>query len=480
MLLRLLYNDYLAHAAYLIGCQRTGEAIVVDPGRDVDRYVDEAARHGLRIVALTETHIHADFLSGSRELAEKTGARLYLSDEGDADWKYGWLDARSDDGGYDHVLLNDGDTFNVGNIELRVMHTPGHTPEHISFLITDQGGGASEPMGALTGDFVFVGDMGRPDLLETAAGMSGVKEASAHALGRSAQRFLDLPDFLQVWPAHGAGSACGKALGAVPQSTVGYERRQNPALRLAEDREAFAEFILEGQPEPPLYFGRMKVQNRDGVPLLGELPRPVELGAEQLSAAASDHRAIVDTREWKPFRAGHLPGALFAPLDGSFHGVVGSYLTPQDEIVVVAGRDAVETVVRELVRIGLDRVTAFVTPESLASGSAALDTAPEVGVTALRDALAAGEASVLDVRRRAELGVGSVSDRAVNVAHTRLPDHLDALPREGRLYVHCAGGRRSAFAVAYLRKMGFDAVNVAGGYAAWLRRGSVPSGPAAR
>jgi hydroxyacylglutathione hydrolase len=470
MLLRLLYNDYLAHAAYLVGCQRTGEALVVDPGRDVDRYTREAARHGLRVTAVTETHIHADFLSGARELAEKTGARLYLSDEGDADWKYGWLDSRSDGGSYDHVLLHDGDTFEVGLIELRAMHTPGHTPEHLSFVITDKGGGAQEPMGALTGDFVFVGDMGRPDLLETAAGLSGVKEASALALGRSAQRFLDLPDYLQVWPAHGAGSACGKALGAVPQSTVGYERRQNPALGLAADPAAFSAFILEGQPEPPLYFGRMKVQNRDGVPLLGEMPSPVELGAGELANDALDGRAIVDTRPWKEFRAGHLPGALFAPFDGAFHGVVGSYLKPDDDIVVVAEPEQVETAVRELVRIGLDRVAAFVTPETLRGDGVALDTAPEVDVTALRDALTAGEATVLDVRRRAELSSGTLSDKDINVAHTRLPEHVDSLPRNGRLFVYCATGRRSAFATAYLRKMGFDAVNVAGGIAEWWRR----------
>ena len=229
MFFRQIYDEGLAQAAYLIGCQKTGDAIVIDPARDIDRYVDLAARNDLKIVAVTETHIHADFLSGSRELAEQTGARLYVSDEGSADWKYGWLEA------YDHVLIKNDDRFRVGNIEFRVVHTPGHTPEHVAFLVTDVGGGADSPMGALTGDFVFVGDVGRPDLLETAAGIQGVKEDSARDLFRSANGFLGLEDYMQVRPAHGAGSACGKALGAVPQSTVGYERQFNPALRLTNE-----------------------------------------------------------------------------------------------------------------------------------------------------------------------------------------------------------------------------------------------------
>ena len=173
MLFRMIYDEKLAQGAYLIGCQRTGEAIVIDPERDVDRYIRLAQQEGLRITAVAETHIHADFLSGARELAERVGAKVYVSDEGDADWKYQWLDAKSGGGSYDHQLLRDGDRFSVGNIEFHVMHTPGHTPEHISFLVTDHGGGADEPMGIVTGDFLFVGDLGRPDLLETAAGQAG-------------------------------------------------------------------------------------------------------------------------------------------------------------------------------------------------------------------------------------------------------------------------------------------------------------------
>ncbi|MCB0294386.1 MAG: MBL fold metallo-hydrolase, partial [Calditrichaeota bacterium] len=173
MFFRMLYDDKLAQAAYVIGCQRTGEAVVIDPQRDVDRYINLAEKEELKITAVTETHIHADFLSGARELAERTGAKLYLSDEGDADWKYQWLHQKQGGGSYHHQLLKDNDSFMIGNIELKVLHTPGHTPEHISFMVTDHGGGATEPMGIATGDFVFVGDVGRPDLLETAAGQAG-------------------------------------------------------------------------------------------------------------------------------------------------------------------------------------------------------------------------------------------------------------------------------------------------------------------
>ena len=263
MLFRRIVDEKLAQYTYLVGCQRTGEALLIDPERDVDRYLAIAEEEELTITAVTETHIHADFLSGARELTRR-GIRAYLSSMGGPDWSYRWPEAA------DPVdLLGDGDTFYVGKIEVMVVHTPGHTPEHVSFLITDRGGGADAPMGILSGDFVFVGDMGRPDLLESAAGVEGAMREGAHTLYQSVDRFLELPDWLQLWPGHGAGSACGKALGAVPESTVGYERRFSPALAAAlQGEKAFVGYVLDAQPEPPLYFGRMKRLNRDGPPLL--------------------------------------------------------------------------------------------------------------------------------------------------------------------------------------------------------------------
>ena len=214
MFFKRFYDTKLAQASYLIGCQQTGEALVVDPNRDVEQYVTAADAEGLRVTHVTETHIHADFVSGARELAARTGARLLLSDEGDAEWKYAYA------AGAKARLLKDGDSFMVGNVRIEALHTPGHTPEHLSFLVTDMPAAAG-PWGILTGDFVFVGDVGRPDLLERAAGYVGTMEAAAHTLFHSLERFRALTDHVQVWPGHGAGSACGKSLGAIASSTVG-------------------------------------------------------------------------------------------------------------------------------------------------------------------------------------------------------------------------------------------------------------------
>ncbi|MEX0599042.1 MAG: MBL fold metallo-hydrolase, partial [Rhodothermales bacterium] len=238
MLFRQIFDPKLAQYAYLIGCQQTKEALIIDPERDIDRYVDLAEAEGLNIVGVAETHIHADFLSGAREFAERFDITLYLSDEGDEDWKYEWVRGTRGDGRpYDVTLLKDGHSFTIGNIEIQAVHTPGHTPEHLSYLVTDRGGGATSPIGIATGDFVFVGDLGRPDLLEQAAGMHGLQEPSARMLYGSLPEFTKLQEHLQVWPGHGAGSTCGKALGAVPTTTVGYEKRYNAALAVAEEGE---------------------------------------------------------------------------------------------------------------------------------------------------------------------------------------------------------------------------------------------------
>ncbi|HVX89295.1 MAG TPA: MBL fold metallo-hydrolase, partial [Gemmatimonadales bacterium] len=220
MIFHRFFDDKLAQASYLVGCIATGEAVVVDANRDVDPYIRTAEREGLRIVAVTETHIHADYLSGSRELAHRTGAKLHLSDCGPAEWKYGFA---ASDGAR---LLKEGDEIVVGNVKLRVLHTPGHTPEHLSFLVID-GAATSEPMSVITGDFVFCGDVGRPDLLEKAVHVKGSAEAAARVLWKSLEKFRALPDHLTVWPGHGAGSACGKGMSSVPCSSVGYEKQVN-------------------------------------------------------------------------------------------------------------------------------------------------------------------------------------------------------------------------------------------------------------
>ena len=307
MFFKLFYDNDLAQASYLIGCQRSGNAIVVDPNMDIDTYVHAAEREKMRIAHVTETHIHADFASGSRSLAQATGATLHVSDEGGTEWRYAFL---HDDG---VNALHHGDRVSVGQVHLDVIHTPGHTPEHLTFLVTDSAR-SDVPLGALTGDFIFVGDVGRPDLLERAAGQAGTMHAAAATLYRSIQRFKAQPDHLQIWPGQGAGSACGKALSAMTQSTLGYERVANWALG-SESEEAFVERVLEGQPTAPPYFGAMKLRNRDG-----ETPHPVRLprnlSPEQLRDVlqSDDSIFVLDVRNLNEWQDGHLDRATLIPL----------------------------------------------------------------------------------------------------------------------------------------------------------------------
>ncbi|HET8762592.1 MAG TPA: MBL fold metallo-hydrolase, partial [Gemmatimonadales bacterium] len=309
MLLKRFYDDRLAQASFLVGCQATGEAIVLDPNRDADQYIAAARGEGLRITHVTETHIHADFVSGSRELASRSGAKLLLSAEGGADWQYRF--ARDADA----TLLHDGDSFMVGNLRFDVLHTPGHTPEHLTFIVTDTPA-TLRPMGAFTGDFIFVGDVGRPDLLERAAHVEGTMDASARQLFRSLRRFAEQPDYLQLWPGHGAGSACGKALGAVPQTTLGYERVVNWAFGITDEDE-FVRAVLAGQPEPPAYFAEMKRVNRDGPAILGAWPDPPTLDPASLRDVLASGGLVVDLRPAAAFAAGHVPGTLNIPLNKS-------------------------------------------------------------------------------------------------------------------------------------------------------------------
>lgn len=465
----MIYDEKLAQAAYLIGCQRTGEAIIIDPERDVDRYIDLAAENDLRIVAAAETHIHADFVSGCRELAERVGAKVYLSDEGDADWKYQWLDAKADEeldgGSYDYRLLKDGDAFTVGNIDFRVLHTPGHTPEHIAFLVTDRGAGADAPVGVATGDFVFVGDLGRPDLLESAAGIDGAMEPAARRLHKTIGRLDEIPEFVQVWPAHGAGSACGKALGAVPTSTIGYEKRFNPAIRAADSEQGFVDFILAGQPEPPMYFARMKRDNKAGPAVLGSLPSPSKISADELRALDPRRVAIVDTRDWEHFRAGHLPGSLSFPLIRSFPTDVGSMVRDDEDVYLVVEGANLEEAVRDLVRIGLDNIRGWCPAAEIAT-AARLDGIEEVAVEDAIGLVDSPDVAVLDVRRRTEFAEGHLPG-ATNIAHTRLAGRMDEVPRGSMLLINCLSGERSARACGYLKRAGFDVANLRGGMLAW-------------
>ncbi|MDG5767953.1 rhodanese-like domain-containing protein [Balneolales bacterium ANBcel1] len=475
MFFRQIFDPKLAQYSYMIGCQKTGETVVIDPMRDVQQYYDIAEKEKLNITAGADTHIHADYISGLRELAER-GVKVYASDEGDADWKYEWL-IGSD---YNYELLKDGDTFMIGNIEIRAIHTPGHTPEHLIFSVTDKGGGADKPMGVTTGDFVFVGDVGRPDLLESAAGMKDVMKPSAQTLYKSLEKFKTMPEYMQVWPGHGAGSACGKALGAVPKSTVGYEMNFNASLREASSEENFVNFILEGQPEPPLYFKQMKRDNKMGPPVLGGLPIPPKTDVSQLSGFENNREvALIDTRGREAFMNGHLKGAIFSPLDKQFNTTAGSYVTEEQPIYLVIDEENLEDAVRDLINVGLDKIEGYIPVgeyEQWLDANSAATAIPHLNFQEDGNKLFEDDSYVLDVRKASEFAEGHI-EGAKNIPHTRLLERIDEVEPNGKtVYVHCSAGGRSAVAAALVQRFGHEVAYVDGDFAAWFNNNETIAG----
>lgn len=476
MYFRQFYDRPLAQASYLIGCQATGEAILIDPLRDIAPYLRSAAEEGLRITHVTETHIHADFVSGSREVAAATGARMYLSAEGGSDWQYAFA---AQDGAQ---LLHDGDVIMVGNVRLDVWHTPGHTPEHLSFVVTDTPRAAG-PLGIVTGDFVFVGDVGRPDLLEKAAGVANTMEAGARTLFASLKRFRSLPDHMQVWPGHGAGSACGKSLGAVPFSTVGYEKRSNWGVAETEEA-AFVAAVLDGQPEPPRYFAEMKRINRDGPAVLGTLPIPARLPAARIETLASS-TWLIDLRTAARFAESHIPSSLSVPYGKSFSTWVGSLVPYDVDLVLLAESNAdteappanVSSAVHDLTMIGLDRVIGYVDVDDALraweEAGHATDSVEQVTVDELAQ-LHREPVTVIDVRGASEWNAGHLPG-AVHVPLGTLRERVDSLP-DTPLVMQCQSGARSAIAASLLKRLGrTDVRNLVGGYAAWRSAGLTPA-----
>ena len=465
MYLRYFYDHKLAHASYLVGCQATGEAIVVDPNRDVDMYLQEAEANNLRIVGTTETHIHADFVSGSREIAERTGARLYVSDEGDEHWKYQFLDE------YDHQLLVDGDEFWAGNIKFTVMHTPGHTPEHISFLLSDTAK-ADAPVGIFTGDFVFVGDIGRPDLLEEAAGLVGTADVGARQMFRSLKRFAALPDYLQVWPAHGAGSACGKALGAVPSTTVGYEKLFGWAFQIHEE-EAFVEALLAGQPEAPRYFAEMKKVNKVGPNVLNGGPHPAMLPCSRLPDLTAMDAIIVDTRAAEQFAAGYVPGTINIPQEmlASWAGWLLSYDRPFYLIVDPADLD---DAIHSLTYIGLDSVAGYFETSAVAmleQNGLALDSYDMAHPVELAEKIGAGSVELIDVRGKGEWDESHIPG-ARHFMLGYLCNQAEEVINGKPIVVQCQSSARAAIGASILKKKGaLEVINMVGGMTAWQNAG---------
>ena len=465
MLLERYYDDALAQASYLIGCEQSHEAIVIDPNRDIERYVRAAAARRMKIRFVTETHIHADFLSGARDLAKIARASLLLSGHGGTDWSYRLA---TDD---DARLLRHRDTVEIGKVRLQVVHTPGHTPEHIAFLVTDTAVG-DRAIGMVTGDFLFVGDVGRPDLLERAARAAGTMEESARQLYRSLQALTDLPDFLQIWPGHGAGSACGKSLGALPQSTLGYERLYNPALQQKNETE-FVRWVLADQPEPPPYFAEMKRLNRDGPPARPTNPLR-QIAASELDASRATHW-VVDLRGPTDFGREHLPGTINIPASNSLPTYAGTVLSYDRPIMLVAkSGDQAIAVARQLSLIGLDRVEGWAdvgTLEEARRAGAPLASVRTIDPRTLADRLERNGPRVLDVRGRSEWNEGHMP-KATHVYLGELEARAAALKRNDPIVVHCQTGTRSSIAASLLMARGFtDVTNLVGGFEAWRRLG---------
>lgn len=467
MFLKRFFEPKLAQASYLIGCAQAKEAIVIDAHRDSDVYLAAAAAEGARIAHVTETHIHADYLSGSRELAARTGATLYLSDEGGPDWRYEFA------GDTNVVRVKSGHVIKVGNIVIEVVHTPGHTPEHLTFLVTD-GAAADEPIGAATGDFIFAGDVGRPDLLERAAHIAGTMEVGARQLYQSLQRFAERPDWLQLWPGHGAGSACGKGISAIPHTTLGYEKRFNWAFQVTTEGE-FVEQVLAGQPEPPKYFAEMKRLNRVGPRILGGFARPASVDLARIERALADGRVVVDMRPASHYATGAIPGTLNIPQDGSFTTWAGWFLPYDADVLLIANDDgpAIDAAVRDLAMIGLDRISGFATADVVAAYGATrpLSKIPQITAADLQESLRHRAVTLVDVRNLTEWQSGHI-DGARHIALGYLPDRLDEIPRHTPVVVQCAAGARSSIGASVLKARGFDQViNLTGGIGAWRKAG---------
>lgn len=454
-----IFEKSLAHSSYFIGCQATKEAIVIDPKRDIDTYLQLAKENNLTITHIAETHIHADYLSGSLELAYVTGAKIYASDEGGTDWQYE----------YDHIGLKDGSEFYVGNLKFDVLHTPGHTPESISFLLTDVPA-TKEPVMLFTGDFIFVGDVGRPDLLETAAGFIGTKEIAAQQLFNSLEKFKQLPDYLQVWPAHGAGSACGKALGAVANTTVGYEKIRNWALKPTYQSKDFIQDLLTDQPEAPSYFSQMKKLNKTKRPLLIDVPKVSELSKIEFDKAKAFGMKVIDTRNKIEFANAHLSGTINIQNNNSFTTWMGWMINYEDPIILIAETSSIETITRKLMRIGMDNIYGYITPEIAFHDPSELQKVKLINADEVENYIHDKTVQILDVRSKSEYNSGHIPS-AKHIFAGHLKQACKELDLSKKIILHCQAGDRATIATSFLLEKGFHVENYSAGIQDWQAKG---------
>ncbi|TAM82368.1 MAG: MBL fold metallo-hydrolase [Jatrophihabitans sp.] len=460
------YLDCLSQASYLIGDERSGRAVVVDPRRDIEVYLADAAEHGLRIEGVVMTHFHADFLAGHLELAGATGAWI----------GYG-PSARTE---YPIRHLADGERVDLGlpgGVVLQIMHTPGHTPEAISVLVYEHGGD-EVPYGVLTGDALFIGDVGRPDLLAS-VGVSA-EELGAMLHDSVQHKLMGLPDAVRVFPAHGAGSACGKNLSTATRSTVGEQRSTNPAC-LPMPPEQFVRMVTQGQPAPPAYFGYDARRNKENRATYHHDDVPA-LAYPQVRDAVARGSVVLDTRDADEFTAGHLRGSLSVPLDGRFAETSGIVLTPQDSVVIVAAPGRETEAATRLARIGFDNVAGYLPlveavltrldPAQIGHASRLTPAGLDAVLTRRSDVV------LIDVRNPVEVADGMIPG-ARHIPLAQLPGRAAQIPADRPVVLTCAGGWRSSVAAGYLRAHGFtDVSDLIGGYDAWLARRRALATPA--
>jgi len=454
MILRQFYLNCLAHASYLVGDEQTHVAAVVDPQRDIDQYLDAAAEHGLRIAHVILTHLHADFIAGHLELRDRAGAAIYLGAAARAEYAF--------------TPLADGDRIEMGRVRLQAIETPGHTPESISIAVYDLERSDTAPHAVLTGDTLFVGDVGRPDLRAalgwSAADLGGLLYDSLRT------KLLTLPDASLVYPAHGAGSLCGKALSKETVSTIGEQRRLNYALQ-PMTKAAFVDLVTADQPDAPPYFTYDAVLNSKERPTLDEaLARELNpMTVDLVLALQRTGGQILDTRDAGEFAAAHLAGSLNIGLGGQYATWAGTMLGRDRPIVIIADPGHEHEAATRLGRIGFDHIVGY-----LHDGLRSLESRPELMAATERvsaplaaERLAAGEAVAVDVRTTAEREQKFVAG-SISIPLNHLAERIDDLPKDRPLLVYCAGGYRSSIAASLLQQRGFTNVSeIAGGLAAW-------------
>lgn len=447
MYIRKFYHEGLGHAAYLVACMKKRKAIVIDPARIVVPYLDLCREMGFSLEAVAETHIHADYVSGAKE--------LWAQEE--CTWYFPRVE-RPEVTQENQIIVQQNASFLIGDIRFSVIHTPGHTPEHVCYLVEDSVN-PEIPVGMFSGDFLFVGDVGRPDLLEKVVGMAGNAKVSARQMYLSIQKLRDLPDYLQIWPSHGAGSLCGKALGNLPSSTLGYERRTNWAFQVNEEEE-FVERLLDAQPEAPPYFKKMKYVNECGPGLLIELDQHSKLiPIANLKSCLTNQLRVVDTRSHSEYAEQYLPGSINIPFGKSFIQWAGWLLSDDKPFYILAKKEQIRAIKNDLLCIGLDEFAGFFDVDAIFLEDREYHSYNSVNVQEVNS-----EMTLVDVRQAHEWNQGHIPG-AIHIPLGKLAQSLESIPRTKSVGIYCQAGLRSAIAMSILRSSGYEnVINIEGGY----------------